>query len=105
MPDHTLVAKTIVACALAVTISTIAMRGAYAQIGCPSGLNQECPAGNACVIHSIYSNGKPWYMCYQPLARGAACSADQECASGACGASASAPADPSGNNYHSGLCE
>jgi hypothetical protein len=74
---------------------------------CPSGLNQQCCEGFACVLTCCANNlpGSFVRVCFPSRKRGEVCSSDNECASGACDANRAAPVDSTGNNYHYGLCE
>jgi hypothetical protein len=75
---------------------------------CPSGLNQQCCEGLACILnmsHTYPTAGQFEHICEPLFERGQACSSDTECASEACDNNPSAGADPTGNNYRLGLCE
>ena len=132
MHDHTVVSKAFVvaSCALAIAFLIISMAFTAAWAGsatgnyskriitaqgclpnsyaCPSGLNQQCCGGLACILISVPNvNNTPQFqsVCFPSRNRGEACSADNECSSGACDANRTAPVDPTGNNFHYGLCE
>ena len=74
---------------------------------CPSGLNQQCAGGLACILYCCVNNlpGSFGRACHPAHQRGEQCSANHECASGRCDPNPTAPSDPTGNNYHYGLCE
>ena len=75
---------------------------------CPSGLNQQCCGGLACILNrstTYPTTGQFEHICAPLFQRGQVCSSDAECGSGTCDNNPSAGTDPTGNNYRLGLCE